>query len=119
MIFSSHLWATSASGLTRIQSKYQDIYSSIQIGVWTTSTESLTPNDSGIIRFFPTHMSRLTIPKHSKTCNGDGGSDIIELYQWPQDPQGIQTRIREELRPPSERRQDMLDALVKEFEAEN
>ena len=28
----------------------------------------------------------------------------------------IQTRIREELRPPSERRQDMLDALVKEFE---
>lgn len=30
---------------------------------------------------------------------------------------GIQTRIREELRPASERRQDMLDAWVKEFEA--
>lgn len=44
---------------------------------------------------------------------------FIYLYQPPQDPQGIQTRIREELRPPSERRQDMLDALVKEFEAEN
>lgn len=33
--------------------------------------------------------------------------------------QGIQTRIREELRPASEQRKDMLAALVKEFEAGN
>lgn len=44
-------------------------------------------------------------------------SDKIGIASASCDARGIQMRIREELRPEGEQKQDLVDSLVKEFEA--